>query len=92
MHTNLKLKIITPAGLYFEGTADRIEAPGQMGLFHVLPNHASMIAGLEKGKLIIEKNKQEMAHAIAGGILQVEQGVALVLTEKAVAAKITESD
>ena len=45
----MKLKIITPEGVLFEGESDAVTFPGMAGSFDVLPHHAPLITALREG-------------------------------------------
>ena len=45
----MKLKIITPEGVLFEGESDAETFPGMAGSFDVLPHHAPLITALREG-------------------------------------------
>ena len=48
----MKLKIISPEAVNFEGEVQSVTLPGAMGAFTVLKNHASLISTLVAGKLV----------------------------------------
>jgi F-type H+-transporting ATPase subunit epsilon len=83
MHEKLDLKIITPAGLIYQGSADKLKFPGELGVFHVLPNHAPMISGLKKGQVFVDSGKETKIFNIQGGVVQIYEGKAIILSEYA---------
>lgn len=46
----LKLRIIAPDRMVFEGDVESVTLPGTVGSFTVLNRHAPIISSLEKGK------------------------------------------
>lgn len=47
----LKLKVISPEKVIFDGDVTRVVVPGMLGEFEILDNHAPIISALEKGKV-----------------------------------------
>ncbi|RHJ86614.1 F0F1 ATP synthase subunit epsilon [Parabacteroides sp. AM08-6] len=45
----MKLEIISPEGLQFEGETESVSLPGEAGLFDILPHHSMLIGALQKG-------------------------------------------
>ena len=45
----LKLKIISPEKVIFDGEVESLKVPGIQGSFEVLNNHAPIISSLVKG-------------------------------------------
>lgn len=56
----MKLHIITPEHVIFEGEVDSVSVPGKGGEFQMLNNHAPIISSMNKGTVKIQlhsKNK-----------------------------------
>ena len=45
----LKLKIVSPERIEFDGEVDSVLVPGTMGQFEILNDHAPIISTLQKG-------------------------------------------
>ena len=45
----LKLKIISPERIVFDGEVKRVVVPGTLGEFEILENHAPIISSLNNG-------------------------------------------
>lgn len=45
----LKLKIVSPEKIEFDGVVKKVTVPGTLGQFEILDNHAPLISSLEKG-------------------------------------------
>ena len=45
----LKLKIISPERIVFDGEVKRVVVPGMLGEFEILENHAPIISSLNNG-------------------------------------------
>src|SRR5690606_7685217 len=50
----MKLHIITPEHVVFEGDVDSVTVPGKGGEFQMLNNHAPIISSLDKGTIKIK--------------------------------------
>lgn len=74
----LKVKVINPDQVVFEGEADLILAPGREGTLGILPQHTPMYAELIKGDLYIQGASEELL-AIESGILKVHKDEVLIL-------------
>ena len=48
----LKLKIVSPERIEFEGEVDSVLVPGSLGQFEILVNHAPIISSLDKGRVV----------------------------------------
>ena len=74
----MKLKVISPQEMLFEGDVDSVTLPGVMGSFTVLKNHASLIACLTAGNLHYRtsgdnanENQEAEKVSIPGGLVSV---------------------
>ena len=79
----MRLKIVTPNELFFEGDVQHVMAPGWDGYLGVLQNHASYITPITSGKLSYrDAQGQNTTLSVEGGFLEVHQNRVLVLTDK----------
>jgi F-type H+-transporting ATPase subunit epsilon len=82
----IKLEIVTPEGLIFEGVAKSVTFPGSEGEFGVLPNHAALLTSLKAGVIDIElESGSKESVAINWGFVKVEETKTTVLADGAVA-------
>ena len=65
----LKVKIVTPNGLYGTFEASKVHVTTKLGECALLPNHIPLVAMLEISKLILTVKDTEEIFAISGGIL-----------------------
>ena len=65
----LKVKIVTPIGLYGTFEASKVHATTKLGECALLPNHMPLVAMLEISKLILTIKDEDQIFAISGGIL-----------------------
>ncbi|HOV98767.1 MAG TPA: F0F1 ATP synthase subunit epsilon [Bacteroidota bacterium] len=81
------LEMITPRKVVFKGDIVSFSAPGVMGGFQVLVNHAPMFAAIEIGVIkIVDASGKELRFATSGGIVEVNNNNVFVLAETIEAA------
>ena len=78
----LKVSVISPERVLFEGEAASVVAPAFDGEVGILDNHAPMMTLLGKGSLRLGDKRFD----IEGGFLQVVDNNVRIVTEKATAA------
>ena len=57
----MKLHIITPQQIIFEGEVDAVTVPGKDGEFQMLNNHAAIVSSLDKGTIKIKLHSKTVA-------------------------------
>ena len=70
----LKLKIISPEKILFNGEVESVTVPGTLGEFEILTSHAPIISSLEKGTVtysIPREGKVELD--LSGGFVEVQK-------------------
>lgn len=77
----LKVRIITPDGLYLDTEAVQINACSLEGEFGLLSDHMPMVAMLQISKLDLVKVDSSKEYAVSGGMLQFKDNIATVLTD-----------
>jgi len=77
----LKLRIIAPDKLVFEGEVESVTLPGTIGSFTVLNNHAPIISSLEKGKIIYKDANGQTDVAVRSGFAEVKDNVLSICVE-----------
>ena len=82
MDNLLELEIVSPVKSVYKGMVKSLTAPGVMGEFQVLYNHAAMVAALQIGimKLVNERG-EEISFSTSGGILEVKSNIISVLAD-----------
>lgn len=78
----MKVRIITPEKVLFEGDAESVAFPGINGSFDVLPHHAPLITALEKGTIQYLAKGSRYEYPIGGGFVKVEDDILTVCVEK----------
>ena len=82
----LRLEIVTPEGLIYDGEAKSVTLPGEEGEFGVLPKHASLLSLLKPGIIEFEKKDgSKEAIVINWGHVKVDENKVVVLVDGAVA-------
>ena len=79
----LKVSVISPESVLFEGEVTSVVAPAFDGDVGILQNHAPMMTLLGKGSLRLGSAASEKHFHIEGGFLQVADDEVRVVTERA---------
>jgi F-type H+-transporting ATPase subunit epsilon len=78
----LKVSVISPEAVLFEGEADAVVAPAYDGEIGILTGHAPLMALLGNGKLRLGGGAGP-SFTVSGGFMQVLNNDVRVVTEKA---------
>ena len=82
MEKFLHLEIITTDRKIFSGDVISVTAPGTLGEFQVLYNHAPLVSTLDIGRIkIVSTTQNEEVFASSGGILEVRDNKIIILAE-----------
>ncbi len=65
----MKIKLITPVGLYKEGEIEALHVKTVDGELTLLPHHMPIVAMLATCRLQLQENHEYHDYAIAGGLL-----------------------
>ena len=82
----LKVSVISPEAVLFEGDADSVVAPAYDGEVGILTGHAPLMALLGDGELRLGGGSDRHFN-VSGGFMQVLNNVVRVVTEKATSAR-----
>jgi len=82
---SLKVSVISPERVLFEGTARGVIAPAFDGEMGILPMHAPLMTLLGKGTLRVDTENGEKRFDVEGGFLQIIDDQVRVVTEHATA-------
>jgi F-type H+-transporting ATPase subunit epsilon len=80
----LKVSVISPESVLFEGETDSVIAPAYDGEVGILTGHAPLMALLGNGQLRLGSGSGRTFN-VSGGFMQVLDNQVRVVTEKAVA-------
>ncbi len=82
----MKMEIVTPHGVIFDGDVKSVTLPGTEGEFGVLPHHASLMTTLQSGVIdIVKADGSKELVAIDWGHVKVDGSKISVLADGAVA-------
>jgi F-type H+-transporting ATPase subunit epsilon len=81
----LKVSVISPEAVLFEGETDSVVAPAYDGEIGILTGHAPLMALLGDGELRLGTGSARRFN-VSGGFMQVLNNDVRVVTEKAAAA------
>ena len=82
MAKEIHLEIVTPKQVVFKGDVQNFTAPGVMGPFEVLYNHAPIVAALQAGTLkYTDMNGAVETIAITGGFLELHANQGTLLAD-----------
>jgi len=79
----LKVSVISPERMLFEGSVDSVVAPAYDGEVGILPGHAPMMTLLGTGTLRLGPDGTAGRFRVEGGFLQVVDDAVRVVTERA---------
>jgi F-type H+-transporting ATPase subunit epsilon len=85
MSDSLKVSVISPERVLFEGTARGVIAPAFDGEMGILPMHAPLMTLLGKGTLRLDTAGGEQRFGVEGGFLQIIDDQVRIVTEHATA-------
>lgn len=76
-------EIVSQDRLVFSGEADIVIIPGAAGEMGILPHHAPLLSTLNLGILKVRYQGKEELFTVAGGIVEVQPDVVMVLADAA---------
>ena len=69
----LKLKIVSPEKVVFQGDVESVLVPGTLGSFEILTDHAPIISSLEVGKVEYATAEGKQTMDIKCGFVEVKK-------------------
>lgn len=80
----LRVEVVDPGGLVFEGDVAMVVIPAAFGEIGILPKHAPLVAKLDIGELRVKTlSNQWMSLAVSEGFAMVQQDRVIVLSDDA---------
>lgn len=67
----LRLKIVSPEKVVFDGEVKSVLVPGTLGSFEILNDHAPIISSLQHGKVEYDTAEGKVEIMIDGGFVEV---------------------
>ena len=81
---NFKLEIVTPKKIIYSGEVQSFTAPGVVGSFQVLYNHAPLLSAIGVGEVKLRDTQgNEVCYATSGGFVDVVKNNVTMLAETA---------
>ena len=85
MAETTQFELVTPARVMTQKAVQMVVAPGLEGLFGVLPRHAPLLAGLERGIVEVHEDGRITDRImIDGGVADVSGESVTILAERAI--------
>lgn len=67
----LRLKIVSPEKIVFDGEVESVLVPGTLGSFEILNDHAPIISSLQPGKVEYATKEGKVQLMVMGGFVEV---------------------
>ena len=78
-----RLKVVTPTEIFYEGEVTSVVAPGTLGYFGILKNHAPFVSTIEKGNFTYkDENGHAQTFKVDDGFFEVSRNQAVLLTNQ----------
>ena len=78
----MKLEILTPDKIVYEGDVICVTVPGTMGSFQILSDHAPIISTLEQGSITVQSTQKAIEiFSVKSGVVEVLDNKVMVLVE-----------
>jgi F-type H+-transporting ATPase subunit epsilon len=79
-----KLEIVTPQKIVYNGSVVSFTAPGTVGSFQVLHNHAPLLSSIGIGQIkIVDDRGKDLRYATSGGFVEVRENHVVTIAETA---------
>lgn len=79
--SELKLKIVTPDRVFFQGEIISVTARGVEGDFTILRNHAPFVTVIQISKMKIRTEEESRIAAISGGYITVKDNDIVIMSD-----------
>lgn len=87
MAGSIHLEIVTPERHVLSAETDAVQAPGAVGLFGVLKDHAPFVTTVEPGELSFRTDGELRRYAVGGGFIEVSDNRMIVIADTAEASE-----
>lgn len=77
----MKLKIVSPEKILYDGEAVSVKVPGVLGGMEILQNHAPLLSALVAGKVVYTTPDKTEEVNIVGGFVEVQRNVVSLCIE-----------
>jgi F-type H+-transporting ATPase subunit epsilon len=79
----IRVEIVSQDRMVYQGDADMVILPGELGEMGILPNHAPLLSTLKYGILKVRLQGEEEYFTVAGGVAEVQPDIITVLADAA---------
>ena len=79
----IRVEIVSQDRMVYQGDADIVVVPGELGEMGILPNHAPLLSNLKYGFLRVRYQGNEEIFTVAGGVVEVQPEIVTVLADAA---------
>ena len=79
---SLRLKIVSPEKVEYDGEAVSVLVPGTLGGFEILEGHAPIISSLQTGVVTYSTKEDRRSLNISGGFVEVQKNAVSMCVEK----------
>jgi F-type H+-transporting ATPase subunit epsilon len=83
MADELRVEIVTPEKIAFDGKVEEVTIPGGEGEFGVLKGHAALLSSVDIGVLSFIKDNKKIYYAVNTGYAEVTSSLVTILVETA---------
>ena len=77
----LRLKIVSPEKVIYDGEAESVKVPGTQGAFEILDHHAPIISSLGDGKVEFTASQGSQSLEVHGGFVEVKRNEVTLCVE-----------
>jgi F-type H+-transporting ATPase subunit epsilon len=77
----LRLKIVSPEKVIYDGEAESVKVPGTQGAFEILDHHAPIISSLGDGKVEFTASQGSQSLEVHGGFVEVKRNEVCLCVE-----------
>lgn len=82
MNKAIQLEILCADRVAYKGLVARVQAPGELGSFEILYNHAPLISSLVKGKIrVVDLEGKTIFMDVDSGVLEVSHNHIVILMD-----------
>lgn len=83
MAMTIRVDVVSAEHSVYEGTAEMVVVPGEMGEIGVLPRHAPLLTRLRAGEVRIRNGDHVEYLFVSGGIVEIQPHVVTILSDTA---------
>lgn len=83
MAMTIRVQVVSAERSIFEGTAEMVVVPAEMGEIGVLPRHAPLLSRLRPGEVRVKNGEDTEYLFVNGGIVEVQPHLVTILSDTA---------